>query len=81
MKKINWDKQKRLLNEVENCINTGNIDNITNIFKDIFGNDTNYIYAVVLTESNPEYSLYSKELYKHLYKYYIDTLMSNIRKI
>ena len=35
------------------------------LFKDLFENDTNYIHAVILTESNHEYSMQSKEFNKY----------------
>lgn len=76
--KINFKKQYELFNKAEGLLEKGKTNEIMNIFKNIFGNDTNYIHAVILTESNPEYSLYSKDLNNLLYKYYIETLTTNI---
>ena len=76
--KINFKKQYELFNKAEGLLEKGKTNEIMNIFKNIFGNDTNYIHAVILTESNPEYSLYSKNLNNLLYKYYIETLTTNI---
>ena len=77
---IDFDKQYILLNKAENLIKSGKTDDVIRIFIDIFGNDTNYIYAVILTESNYEYRMYSKELNDLLYKYYIYVLTANINK-
>ena len=77
---IDFEKKRILLDKAEVLLKEGKTNEINDIFKDIFGNDTNYIHAVVLTESNPEYSLYSKELNDLLHKYYIDTLVTNIYK-
>lgn len=76
---IDFRKQRRLLDKAEVLLKEGKTNEINDIFKNIFGNDTNYIHAVILTESNPEYSLYSKELNDLLHKYYIEILMSNIK--
>lgn len=78
MKNINWKKQKEVFDKAEILINEDKSNEIIELFKDLFGNDTNYIHAVILTESNPEYSMQSKEFNKILYKFYIDTLINNI---
>ena len=68
------------MKEADKYIQENNVEAAKEIFDKVFKNDTNYIHAVILTESNPEYSVFSKEFNKLLNKYYIDTLMNNINK-
>ena len=75
-----YKQGKKLLKEADKYIQENNIEAAKEIFDKVFENDTNYIYAVILTESNHEYSIFSKEFNKLLNKYYIDILMSNISK-
>lgn len=77
---MTYKQGQKLLKEADKYIQENNIDAAKEIFDKVFENDTNYIHAVVLTESNPEYSIFSKEFNKLLNEYYIDTLMSNIIK-
>lgn len=77
---MTYKQGQKLLKEADKYIQENNIDAAKEIFDKVFENDTNYIYAVILTESNPEYSIFSKEFNKLLNEYYIDTLMSNIIK-
>lgn len=80
MKEINWNKQRKIFDKVECFIKQNKLNNVPKLFKKLFGNDTNYIHAVVLTESNPEYRMQSKEFNDILYKFYINTLSENINK-
>jgi len=75
---MNYKQEKKLLKEADKYIQENNIEAAKEIFDKVFKNDTNYIHAVILTESNPEYSIFSKEFNKLLNKYYIDILISNI---
>lgn len=77
---MNYKQGQKLLKEADKYIQENNIGAAKEIFDKVFENDTNYIYAVILTESNYEYSIFSKEFNKLLNKYYIDTLMNNISK-
>ena len=71
---------QKLLKEADKYILENNTEAAKEIFDKVFKNDTNYIHAVILTESNPEYSVFSKEFNKLLNKYYIDILINNISK-
>ena len=77
---MTYRQEKKLLKEADKYIQENNIEAAKEIFDKVFKNDTNYIHAVILTESNPEYSVFSKEFNKLLNKYYIDRLMNNISK-
>lgn len=77
---MTYKQGQKLLKEADKYIQENNIDAAKEIFDKVFENDTNYIHAVILTESNYEYSIFSKEFNKLLNEYYIDTLMSNINK-
>lgn len=61
----------KLLKKADELILAGNIEAAKDIFKEVFEKDTNYMHAVILTEANPEYSIFSKEFNKLLNKYYI----------
>ena len=75
---MTYTEELVLLKEADKYIQKNNIEAAQKIFDIVFENDTNHIYAVILTESNPEYSVLSKEFNRVLNKYYIDTLMNNI---
>ena len=77
---MTYRQGQKLLKEADKYIKEINTEAAKEIFDKVFENDTNYIHAVILTESNPEYSVFSKEFNKLLNKYYIDTLMNNINK-
>lgn len=69
---------QKLLKKADDLIISGNESEAKKIIVEVFGTDTNYMHAVILTESNPEYSIYSKKFSKILNDYYINTLMNNI---
>ena len=75
---MTYSEELVLLKEADKYIQENNIEAAQKIFDIVFENDTNHIYAIILTESNPEYSVLSKEFNRVLNKYYIDTLMNNI---
>ena len=77
---MTYRQEQKLLKEADKYIKENNTEAAKEIFDKVFKNDTNYIHAVILTESNPEYSIFSKEFNKLLNKYYIDVLMNNISK-
>ena len=77
---MTYKQGQKLLKEADKYIQEKYIEEAKEIFDKVFKNDTNYIHAVILTESNPEYSVFSKEFNKFLNKYYIDVLMNNINK-
>lgn len=77
---MTYRQGQKLLKEADKYIKENNTEAAKEIFDKVFKNDTNYIHAIILTESNPEYSIFSKEFNKLLNKYYIDTLMNNINK-
>lgn len=77
---MNYIRGHKLLKEADKYSQENNTKAVKKIFDKVFKNDTNYIHAVILTESNPEYSIFSKEFSKLLNEYYIDTLMNNINK-
>ena len=74
---MTYKQGQKLLKEADKYIQENNIDAAKEIFDKVFKNDTNYIHAVILTELNYEYSIFSKEFNKLLNEYYIDTLMNN----
>ena len=69
---MNYNQGQKLLKGAEKYIHENNIDAAKEIFDKIYENDENYLYAVVITESNPEYSMFSKEFNKLLNKYLIN---------
>ena len=75
---ISYEYAQKLLKKADDLIISGNVSEAKEIIVKVFGIDTNYIHAVILTESNPEYSIYSKKFSKILNDYYINTLMNNI---
>lgn len=77
---MTYSEELILLKEADKYIQENNTEAAQKIFDKVFENDTNYIHAVILTESNPEYSVCSKEFNRLLNEYYIDVLMNNINK-
>ena len=77
---MTYSEELILLKEADKHIQENNIEAAKKLFDIVFKNDTNHIYAVILIESNPEYSVLSKEFNRLLNKYYIDVLMNNISK-
>ena len=77
---MTYRQGQKLLKEADKYIQEKYIEEAKEIFDKVFKNDTNYIHAVILTELNYEYSIFSKEFNKFLNKYYIDVLMNNINK-
>lgn len=75
---MTYSEELVLLKEADKYIQENNIEAAQKIFDIVFENDTNHIYAVILTESNPEYSVLSKEFNRVLNKYYIDVLINKI---
>ncbi len=59
---------------LDEYIKENNIDAAKEIFDEIYKNDENYLYAVIITESNPEYSMFSKEFNKLLNEYLINII-------
>ena len=62
------------MKEAEKYIHENNIDAGKEIFDKIYKNDENYLYAVIITESNTEYSMFSKEFNKLLNEYLINII-------
>lgn len=77
---MTYSEELILLKEADKYIQENNTEAAQKIFDKVFKNDTNYIHAVILTESNPEYSVLSKEFNRLLNKYYINVLINNISK-
>ena len=77
---MTYSEELILLKEADKYIQENNTEAAQKIFDKVFENDINYIHAVILTESNPEYSVCSKEFNRLLNEYYIDVLMNNINK-
>lgn len=71
---MNYNQGQKLLKEAEKYIKENNIDAAKEIFDEIYKNDENYLYAVIITESNPEYSMFSKEFNKLLNEYLINII-------
>lgn len=75
---VNFEKEKQLLQKAEVLLKEGKTDEVIKIFKKLYKENITWMHAHILTESNPEYSLYSKELNKLFEKYYIDVLTNKI---
>ena len=71
---MNYNQGHKLLKEAEKYIKENNIDAAKEIFDEIYKNDENYLYAVIITESNPEYSMFSKEFNKLLNEYLMNII-------
>lgn len=78
---MSYHHSLKLLKKADELILTGNIEAVKDIFTEVFGKDTNYMHAVILTEANPEYSIFSKEFNKLLNEYYLDCCLQKINKI
>ena len=68
MKNIDWNKERKLMLKADLFVLSGYKDKALEIIKEVFNDDFNYLNAFYLTESNPEYSLYSKELNELVHK-------------
>lgn len=77
---MTYSEELILLKEADKYIQENNTEAAQKIFDIVFENDANHIHAVILTESNPEYSVLSKEFNRLLNKYYINVLINNISK-
>lgn len=75
---FDYKRENKMLEEADRLLSLGDESKAYDMIVDIFGNDTNHMYAHILTESNPEYSLHSKKLNKLVEKYLIKVLMSKI---
>ena len=80
MKNIDWNKEIKLMPKADFFVLSGDKDTALKIIKEVFKDDFNYLNAFYLTESNPEYSLYSKELNKLVHKYMLDLCFINLDK-
>ena len=80
MKNIDWNKERKLMLKADLFILSGYKDKALEIIKEVFNDDFNYLNAFYLTESNPEYSLYSKELNELVHKYMLDLCLNNLDK-
>lgn len=80
MKNIDWNKERKLMSKADSFILSGDKDTALEIIKEVFKDDFNYLNAFYLTESNPEYSIYSKELNKLVHKYMLDLCLNNLDK-
>ena len=65
---MNIKKERQLLNLAENALKANKIDLAWDILDEAFDSFI-HVHAWILTESNPEYSIYTKELYKFVEKY------------
>lgn len=77
---MTYTEELILLKEADKYIQENNTEAAQKIFGIVFENDANHIHAVILTESNPEYSICSKEFNRLLTKYYIDVLTNSTSK-
>ena len=73
-----YQKEYKLLHQAEKLLQENKSDEVILIFNELYGDDTNWMHAHLLTESNPEYSIYSKELNSLLHKYYINKLTDKV---
>lgn len=80
MKNIDWNKERKLMLKADLFVLSGYKDKALEIIKEVFNDDFNYLNAFYLTESNPEYSLYSKELNELVHKYMLDLCLNNLDK-
>lgn len=65
---MNIKKERQLLNLAENALKANKIDLAWDILDEAFDSFI-HVHAWILTESNPEYSIYTKELFKLVEKY------------
>lgn len=80
MKNIDWNKERKLMLKADLFVLSGYKDKALEIIKEVFNDDFNYLNAFYLTESNPEYSIYSKELNELVHKYMLDLCLNNLNK-
>ena len=80
MKNIDWNKERKLMLKADLFVLSGYKDKALEIIKEVFNDDFNYLNAFYLTESNPEYSLYSKELNELVHKYMLDLCLNKLDK-
>lgn len=80
MKNIDWNKERKLMLKADLFVLSGYKDKALEIIKEVFKDDFNHLNAFYLTESNPEYSLYSKELNELVHKYMLDLCLNNLDK-
>lgn len=80
MKNIDFNKERKLMLKADLFVLSGYKDKALEIIKEVFKDDFNYLNAFYLTESNPEYSLYSKELNELVHKYMLDLCLNNLDK-
>ena len=80
MKNIDFNKERKLMLKADLFVLSGYKDKALEIIKEVFKDDFNHLNAFYLTESNPEYSLYSKELNKLVHKYMLDLCFINLDK-
>ena len=71
---MNYNQGHKLLKEAKKYIKENNIDAAKEIFDKIYKNDENYLYAVLITESHPEYTMFSKEFNNFLNEYLINII-------
>lgn len=79
---MDWNSYQYNLDLADQAIQEGKLEIATEIFDKLFKDDKDgiHLYAMILTESNPEYSLHSKELVKFAEKYNIDKVLSKLDK-
>jgi hypothetical protein len=65
---MNPEKEYKLLHLAEKLIILGKYDLVFDILDEVFESSI-HVYAWILTESNPEYSIYSKSLFEQVQKY------------
>jgi len=80
MNNIDFNKERKLMLKADLFVLSGYKDKALEIIKEVFKNDFNHLNAFYLTESNPEYSLYSKELNELVHKYMLDLCLNNLDK-
>lgn len=80
MKNIDWNKERKLMPKADFFVLSGDKDAALKIIKQVFKDDFNHLNAFYLTESNLEYSLYSKELNELVHKYMLDLCFINLDK-
>ena len=80
MKNIDWNKERKLMPKADFFVLSGDKDAALKIIKEVFKDDFNHLNSFYLTESNPEYSLYSRELNELVHKYMLDLCFINLDK-
>ena len=67
------EKERKLLAIAETAIANSKFDLAWDILDEVFDSFI-HVHAWILTESNPEYSIYTKELFKLVEKYELDII-------